>query len=227
MRRYGSSIGADRNFSRGRRELAEHRPDLAVRSLRAAVEACPAARAGELSRDLYWLSLALLRLDRPELAMRSLASAQKLRPRGMARAVYMRRINDYGMCRRTSSDLDDFYAFYSVKACDYLGTKAVGRFASNGEKDAVTRLIGDSWRALGSSGKLAGLSASGKLALFKSWPISYPLFGLEPRGNGRVIAADFRRGTALRGDERCSCGSGLPFIRCCGRVSCLRERSSE
>jgi hypothetical protein len=212
---------------RGRRELAGHRPDQAVRSLRAAVESCPAARAGELSRDLYWLALALLRLDRPELAIRSLASAQKLRPRGMARAAYERRVNDYGMCRRTSPELDDFYAFYSVKACDYLGSKAEGRFASNEEKDTVTRLIGDAWRAIGRAGTLSSLSASGKLALFKSWPISFPLFGLEPRGSGRVIAADFRRGTALRGEERCSCGSGLPFMRCCGRVSCLRERSCE
>lgn len=227
MRRYARPIKVDRDFARGRRELTGHRPDLAVRSLRAAVESCPATRAGELSRKLYWLALALFRLDRPELAMRSLASAQKLRPRGMARAAYDMRVNDYGMCRRTSPDLDDFYAFYSVKACGYLRTKAEGRFASNGEKDAVTRLIGDAWRALGRSGKLVGLPASEKLGLFKAWPISFPFFGIEPRGGGKIIAADFRRGTALRGDERCRCGSGLPFIRCCGRVSCIQERSTE
>ena len=102
------SLGNDSDFRRGQSELARHRPDLAVRKLRAAVDACPAAKAGELSRDLYWLAIALLRLDRPELAMRSLASAQKLRPRGIARTVYERRVNAYGMCRRSSPTLDDF-----------------------------------------------------------------------------------------------------------------------
>ena len=49
-----------------------------------------------LSRNLYWLAIALLRLDRSEIALRSLASAQKLRPRSLARLAYVNRVNDYG-----------------------------------------------------------------------------------------------------------------------------------
>ena len=219
------SLGNDSDFRRGQSELARHRPDLAVRKLRAAVDACPAAKAGELSRDLYWLAIALLRLDRPELAMRSLASAQKLRPRGIARTVYERRVNAYGMCRRSSPTLDDFYAFYSVQACAYFVAKKQGSFATSAEKDVVTRLIGDAWHSLSCSGGLTGLSASRKLALFKSWPIAFPLFGLEKPVRGKVVAADFRRGGKLQGDERCRCGSGLPFMRCCGRTSSPLEGS--
>jgi hypothetical protein len=226
MRRYASP-SPDRDFRHGRDELARHRPDLAVRRLRAAVSACPATKAGELSRDLYWLALALLRLDRPELAIRSLASAQKLRPRSIARSAYEMRVNAYGMCRRSSPELDDYYAFYSVQASAYLEAKKQGRFETNVEKDIVTRLIGDAWRSLMGSDTLSGLPASRKLALFKSWPIAFPLFGLGRSKHGKVVAADFRRGEKLQGDERCSCGSGLPFMRCCGRTSSLRERSCE
>jgi len=79
----------ERDFRMGRRALANHRPDLALRGFRAAAGACPATRPGELSAYLYWLAVALMRLDRPELALKSLASAQKLRPRSHARAVYV------------------------------------------------------------------------------------------------------------------------------------------
>jgi hypothetical protein len=198
MRRCASP-GPDRNFRQGRRELARHRPDLAVRSLRAAVDACPAKRAAELSRNLYWLALALLRLDRPELAIKSLGAARTLRPRGVARFALKRRVNEYGMCRRSRPELDDFYAFYSIKACSYLTAKGKGRFDSNAEKDAVTRLIGDAWRGISRSGELAGLSTSGKWALFTSWPIAFPFFGLSGVERGKILQADFRRGLKLGG----------------------------
>jgi hypothetical protein len=194
-----------------------------VRSLRLAVASCPATRSGELSRNLYWLALALLRLDRPELAIRSLASAQKLRPRGIARAAYERRVNSYGMCRRASPELDDFHAFYSIQACAYLRQKNGDRFESNAEKDIVTRLIGDAWRSLRGAGSLDGLPATRKLALFKARRIAFPLFSLGSGDRGTILEADFRRGLKLKGDERCRCGSGLPFIRCCGRIPSTRE----
>jgi hypothetical protein len=226
MRRYtGGALDVD--FQRGRRQLARHRPDLAVRSLRSAVDACPATSAGMLSRDLYWLAIALLRLDRSELAIRSLASAQKLRPRSLARSAYVNRINDYGMGRRARPELDDFYAFYSVQACIYLGRKESGRFDSNAEKDVVTRLIGDAWRTLACSGALEGKSASQKLAVFKSRRIMFPAFGLKGSERGKILDADFRGGSKLDGEMRCTCGSGLPYMQCCGRTSTPRERFCE
>jgi hypothetical protein len=131
------------------------------------------------------------------------------------------------MCRRSSSELDDFYAFYSVQACAYLGRKKHARFDSNTEKDMVTKMIGDAWRSLICSDPLAGLSASRKLDLFKSRRIAFPFFGLDNPEPGQIIDADFRRGAKLEGDERCRCGSGLPFMRCCGRISTPRERFCE
>jgi hypothetical protein len=42
---------------------------------------------------------------------RPLSSAQKLRPRGHARSIYLRSINGYGMPKQPTPELDDFYAF--------------------------------------------------------------------------------------------------------------------
>jgi hypothetical protein len=219
--------GPEWNYRLGRRELARHRPDLALRKLRAAVDACPAAEAQRLSTYMYWLAIALFRLDQPEMALKSLASAQKLRPRGLARKAYLHRSNDYGMYRRSSSELDDFYAFYSVQVCFFLRAKRSGRFDSNAEKDTVTRLIGDAWRILSRSGKLSGLSSARKLELFKARSLDFPLFGLEGRGGAKVIPVSFRRGVAQLPEERCPCGSGLPYMRCCGRSESLRSSSCE
>lgn len=173
------------------RELAGHRPDLALRSFRAAVAARPAERSSELARDFYYLALALLRMDRPELALKSLSSAQKLRPRGVAHSAYLARSNEYGMLRRGSRDMDDFYAFFSVQACIYLDRKNSSRFDSNAEKDAVTRLIGDVWKRLQRSGKLEGQSAVRKLELFKAQAIAFPMFGFGRPARGRILTVDF------------------------------------
>jgi hypothetical protein len=224
--RYGKTV-CDSDFRRGLRELLRHRPDLAVRSLRKAADDCPATMPGELSQRLYWLSLALFRLDRPELALKGLASAQKLRPRGIARAAYEHRVNEYGMLRRQSPDLDDFYAFYSIHSCAYLGKKPNGRFDSSSEKDNVVRLIGDSWRAVSRSRLLSGLGPAEKLAMFREWPVAFPSFGVLTERNGREVAVNFKRGSRQGCDERCSCGSGLPYRQCCGRTASPSERYCE
>jgi len=224
----GQEKGSGRSeLDEGMRQLRRHRPDLAVRNLRVAAEACPASRPGELSRRLYWLAVALLRLDRPELALKSLASAQKLRPRGFARAAYRSRVNEYGMPRRATPELDDFYAFYSIQVCSYLSRKEKPRFDSVAEKDAAVRILGDSWRTISRSGRLIDMSAGEKLKLFREYRVSFPSFGLSGQPCDSIVHADFRRKKGLSGDERCPCGSGLPFRQCCGRTASLRELSCE
>jgi hypothetical protein len=216
-----------RDFRSGLRALAGHRPDLALRHIRSAVDSCPATRPAQLSQRLYWLGVALLRLDRPELAMKSLASAQKLRPRGFARKSYERRINDYGMPRRSSVELDDFYAFYSIQTCGFLNRKPERRFSSDQEKDAVTRLVAAAWKGIKASGRLAGLGVADKLELFRRYEGVFPDFMVGGKATVAAktvncacepIKVDFRRGRAIKPDDKCSCGSGLAFRLCCGRT---------
>lgn len=222
---------AVRAYEAGKRALRLHRPDIALRFLREAVAECPASCPGELSERLYWLAVALLRLDRSELALKSLASAQKLRPRGIARRAYVRRVNDYGMPRRSRPELDDFYAFYSIHASRYLATRPGARFASMDEKDMATRLIAESWKTLSASGRLVGRSAGEKLALFRSWPVSFPPMLLSGAVHGgtdaSVLRVNFRRGMIVDPDDRCPCGSGLAYRCCCGRLASPRGLSCE
>lgn len=165
-----------RALRQGLRDLSGHRPDRAVGALRESLESCPAAKVGRVALVSYWLALAELRLDRPELALKSLAQARKLRPRGLGAKIYARRVNSYGMPRRSSSDVDDFYAFYSIQVCSFLSRKPGRRFGSESEKDTVTRLVSFAWQGLKGSGRLRGLGVEEKLALFRDWPGVFPSF---------------------------------------------------
>jgi hypothetical protein len=195
-------------FRSGLRELARHRPDRALHLLRSAVEACPALDSALLARRLYWLSIAQLRLDRPELALKSLATATKLRPRAFCAAAYALRSNEYGLPRRSCPDVDDFYAFFSIQTCLFLATRPGQRFSSEDEKDNVTRLIAFAWQALKQSGRMTGLSSREKLALFRGWPKVFPDFlpktqaGPSKPAPGcgcETIFADFAHGGRITG----------------------------
>jgi hypothetical protein len=216
---------AQRAFREGLRDLVAHRADRAVPRLRAAVEATDPDRKGLLSLRLYWLSVALLRLDRVDLAIASLASAQKLRPRGHARDAWEARSNCYGMRRRESPELDDFHAFHSIQITRYLGTRPSRRFASAAESELVMRLVATAWLGLRKSGQLEGSSVERRLALFSGCSIDFPRpAARQPSACGEgIVAVDFKRGRILRASDRCSCGSGLSWCRCCGRTKSPRE----
>lgn len=209
---------------KGLRELAMHRPDRAIGTLRLAVDAIPPACAEELSRALYWLSIALLRLDKRELAVKSLASAQKLRRRGYARRVYLRRINDYGMPKQPTTELDDFYAFMNIQLATYLAKKSHSRFDAYQERETIFRLILDAWKSLKKGSLLQDSECGEKLLLFRRIRPSFPSFGMGIMQRV-VIKASFGSGQASgkNAAQRCGCGSGLPFSQCCGRVKSLGE----
>ncbi len=206
-------------YRQGKRALASHDPARALRLLRSAVDACPASDRTGLSRRLYWLSIALRRLGKDGLAIKALASAQRLAPRGRARDMYERVANDYGMPRAACAEHDDYRAFCSIQIRRYLEGVPDRRFENQQEIDAVLTMIADAWLKLGSVQSLEAASCDEKLKVFRNAGIEYPALRERrelPRGT--VIAADFVHGKALQPDDRCTCGSGLPYRMCCGRV---------
>ncbi|MFA6507151.1 MAG: SEC-C domain-containing protein [Treponemataceae bacterium] len=216
------------SYSRGLRKLSKHCPQSAVAELREAAAACPARARKDLSRILYYLGLALERSGQPSLAVKSWASARRLERGGAIGRVFARWVNEYGMRRMQSRDLDDYCAFKAAQVARYLSKRGLGRFGSKAERDAVIDLITDSWRVLQKSGFLRGLTASRKMELFHRARVQLPFLYLEDalETPSRAITGDFRHGSAVsvrvKPDDRCPCGSGLPFRRCCGRqASCL------
>jgi len=206
-------------YRQGRRALASHDPTKAMRLLRSAVDACPASDRTELSRRLYWLSIALRRLGKDGLAIKALASAQRLAPRGRARDMYERVANDYGMPRAACAEHDDYRAFCSIQIRRYLEGVPDRRFETQQEIDAVLTMIADAWLKLGSSQAIEAASCDEKLKAFKKAGIEYPsLRERRAMPLGTVIPADFIRGKVLQPDDRCTCGSGLPYRMCCGRI---------
>ncbi|HOZ71287.1 MAG TPA: SEC-C domain-containing protein [Spirochaetales bacterium] len=207
------------SYRQGKRALAAHDAAAAVKLFRAAVASCPADERGLLASYLYWLSVALRRLGNDGLAIKALASAQRLEPRGHSRSVYARVANQYGMPKAACAEHDDYRAFCSIQLRKYLSGAPGGRFDSQEEIDAVLSIIAGAWLRLGEARPFADASCNDKLRAFRDVSIEYPT--LRERGLGmetRVIPVDFFRGKALKANDRCTCGSGLPYGKCCGRV---------
>lgn len=206
----------------GLQELARHRPDKALVILREVVEAIPPACNDELSRALYWLSVALLRLDKRDLAIKSLSSAQKLRRRGFARQLYLRTINEYGMPRQPTPELDDFYAFMNIQMAAYLVKKPTKKFSSYAERETVLKILMDTWKQITAQGLLLDCECGEKLIIFRKIKPSFPEFGFLSQ-NRRSAVLTFTSTNAIKPTQRCPCGSGLPYSQCCGRVKSVTE----
>jgi hypothetical protein len=168
----------ERDLRKGMGELSNHRPDLALRSFREAVELCSPKALAELAERHYWLAVAQLRLDQPELALKNLSLSKRYAPSGVGARAWKKRVNAYGMPRRSSPELDDFYAFFSIQTCLFLEGCHGRRFASEGQKDLVTRLVAMAWQNVKCSGRLLGLCAAERLRLFRAWPDVFPAFAL-------------------------------------------------
>jgi len=206
-------------YRQGRRALASHDAAKALRALKVAVAACPATDRAELAKRLYWLSIALRRLGKDGLAVKALSSAQRLAPRGKARTLYERFANGYGMPKAACTEHDDYRAFCSIQIRKYLERVPDGRFADQAEIDVVLTMLADAWLRLDASGAIADAGCDEKLKIFRETGVSFPaLRETLPVSSGRVIVADFYRGRAQRDEDRCSCGSGLPYRMCCGRI---------
>jgi hypothetical protein len=87
----------------------------------------------------------------------------------------------------------------------------------------VHSLISDAWSDLERSGVLQNRSATEKLAAFKDVRIVFPMKGPERAFEAAYIPVDFKKGEAPSTVSLCVCGSGLPFLRCCGRRSSVSE----
>jgi len=207
------------HLDRGLGALARHNPSEAIRSLQKALDGCPPSRSRELYRICFFLGVALRRMGFSQSAIKSWVSCRRLKKRGYTRKMLARFTNGYGMEKQSSEALDDWKAFHAIQISRYLLGKNKGVFSTQAEQDMITDLIKDHWAALQVTGELKADSPCEKMEIFQKTRIVFPTVVItEPLVNGPIIAVNFQTRRKLRLQDRCSCGSGLPFILCCGRT---------
>ena len=213
---------SSRSFRTGRRFLARHRPQIALEYFRKALHSCPVDERQELVRTLFYIGIVLKQVGLPSSALKTWLTARGLHKRSYAGRMADRYMNDYGMLRQMSSELDDWNAFYSVQLKKYLESKRSRKIGSQGEKDMIWDLIFEYWQGILRSGVLRGKSNSEKLALFSDVEIIFPYFSL-PAEKHEIIQVDFFSRSRVSPDDPCPCHSGLPYGQCCGRIKCDEE----
>ena len=229
-----------RSFSRAKRFLAHHQPRIALEEFRKALSDCPVENKRELAKILFYLGVSLRKVGLPSAALkcwvtarnvgkRSVSSrmAGRLRSWSVARKLdkhhpstkFLRRFsNCYGMVKQESEELDDWNAFYAVQLKKYLQSKRSRKIGSQGEKDMIWDLIFEYWQGIQHSGVLAGKSNADKLSLFSDIEIIFPYFGAPEEKSEEIIQVDFVKKTRPKLEDPCPCRSGLPYVKCCGRI---------
>lgn len=213
-------------LEKGKRYLGHGRVEAALEAFRAAVDACSVRERSILGGALYWLGLCLLRASKRDVAVRSLASAQKMLRRGHARKTYLHFSNEYGMPRQKSIEDDDTVAFYSYQIALYLKRRSVSAFSSRMERDCVLSTLATAWKSLSASPAWGKKAAAEKLLVIKGLNVQYPMALPQSFHAPESLAVDFRTKRRLSPSDPCACGSGLSFCRCCGRIRSLHEGSS-
>jgi len=133
--------------------------------------------------------------------------------------------NDYGMVRQSTPELDDWRAFYSVQLQRYLQSKHTRQIVTDAEGDMIKDLIHDHWKQIRARGLLEGRSAEQKLSIFRSVKIIFPFYVSPEILESKVVTVDFLNKSRLAAADRCRCGSGMPFMMCCGRTEGADELS--
>lgn len=213
-----------RMVARGKRDLARHNPEGALRFFESALNECPIENRGDLSLILFYLGITLAKLGKRNGAVRSFSTSAKLMKRSSySRAMLKRLANDYGMARQPTEDLDDWHAFYSIQLSRYLSFKKSQRILSGAERDMIHDLIAEYWRQIRSSGLLAGKRSCEKLEVFRAVEIVFPFYAVSQNDRGSIIPINFTTRRRVAPDGRCPCGSGLPYMMCCGRTRGAEE----
>jgi len=180
--------------------------------------------------DVVFYGLCSLSVRAGFIGRKSWVNARKLIRNGPVQWEFSRWVNEYGMRRCEKQEADDYFAFQSIQVSRYLSKKDRGRFGSRSERDVVYELIFDAWKILRCSGLLVSKTTAEKLAIFKRARVDFPYVYVEDalEENREPLVGDFRRGRVTKArigsDDPCSCGSGLPWKLCCGRLSSCVEQ---
>jgi hypothetical protein len=207
-----------RYFQRAKENLSRHDPGTALKNLQMAIEECPASDSKNLSKVLFYTGITLKKLGVPNGALKSWVLSQKLIKSGYCSKMIKRFINDYGMSKQETESLDDWKAFHAIQLAKYLGTKENGKLHNTAEQDAIGEIIYEYWKYLCKTISFEEKNLDEKVRIFNQ----VNLFSNGPQtgrsGAAVCIPINFKEKRKYFPQDRCGCGSGLPFCMCCGRT---------
>ena len=213
-----------RELKKGQGFLTKKDFHKALKCFEAAVTDCPVSSTEGLEKSLYYLGVTLKKLGRIESAMRCWHIARKLKADGLSIGMIQKYSNRYGMVNIKCVIEEDKAAFTGIQLEKYLNMKKVNRFCSDAEKDVVKDIIDNYWLELYSSGEINQLSVENKLKFFRDQILIFPFSDISYFNNDSVIIfTDFQSGKSLSMSDLCTCGSGMKFSQCCGRIKSIEE----
>jgi len=209
-----------KNLNNGRKCLRNEEFEKAQRLLETALEGCPDEDPKAIGEIVFEIGRAFFGLGMRGVAISNMLSAIKLgageeHTDNMMSAL----VNEYGMPAQKTEELDDKAAFFAVHIMRYLHTKQSGKFGTLAERDMIDELIMEAWTDFKANVKLEGQRTREKITRFREYVIFFPTFSVYDMENNlvnNVYYADF-------GSNSCSCGSGLPYMWCCGRIKSVDE----
>ncbi|MBB6478779.1 SEC-C metal-binding domain-containing protein [Spirochaeta isovalerica] len=219
-----------KELKRGKQFLADKELVKAMRCFESAVDNCPVTSSAGLEKSLFFLGITLKKLGRTDSAMRCWHLGRKIRNEGRSRQMISIHSNRYGMYRNGDSDqVEDEKAFFGLQLERYFKTKKAKRFCSEAERDVILDIIGAYWSELQADGNFHQLSIDEKIRFFRNQPVIFPVADISSLNNdssGEIIYTDFKKGELQSMDDLCSCGSGMLFSQCCGRIKSSVELDS-
>ena len=209
----------------GRECLCNEEFDKARGLLEAALEGCPDDDCSIAGEIIFEIGRAFYGMGMRGVAVKNMLAAMKLgaaeeHAENMMRCI----LNEYGMPAQKTPLQDDRAAFFAVHLLRYLYTKRSGKFGTHAERDMIFELISEAWLDFRGRYDYSCLATQAKIDCYRDYVIFFPTYSVsafeEAHAENNVIYADF-------GGETCGCGSGLPYMWCCGRILSIDELETE
>ncbi len=207
-------------FQQGKDQNSCENYEQAVKLLEAALEGCPDSDSSIAGNIIFEIGRSFFGLGMRGIAVKNMIAAVKMgieepHTKNMLNCL----LNEYGMPAKSDKKLDDEAAFTAIHVMRYLYTKKSGRFGTLAERDMIFELVSDAWKDCCDRNDFSELNTREKIAKFREFVIFFPSLTVPDLTENKpenIRYVDF-------GNDLCACGSGLPYMWCCGRIKSIDE----
>jgi tetratricopeptide (TPR) repeat protein len=207
-------------FNKGKKYIEMEDFENARKFLEEALQGCPDSDSDDAGQIIFEIARAFFGKGMKGIAIKKMLAAVKMgTEEEHVRNMISCLVNEYGMPRQLTRELDDEAAFTAIHMQRYLYMKKSGKFGTKAEIDMIQDLIGEAWGEFRININLKGLKTREKIQKYREYVIFFPTFYVPDYPEEQVENIFYGE---FSGDL-CSCGSGLPYMWCCGRITAVDE----